>query len=81
MSLRDLAAREHGAAVTAADAAAGALVSAATALAVAKGLPPVIAATAGRQALAMVHAEVDRLLAERMQAPGVDVVGVPVVRE
>ena len=80
-NLRDLAAREHGTLVSAADYAAGALVSAATGLAVAKGLPPAIAALAGRKALETVHDQIDRLLAERMQAPGVDAVGITVDRE
>ena len=80
-NLRDLAARTHGAAVSAADVAAGALVSAATSLAVAKGLPPAIAALAGRKALETVHDQIDRLLAERMVAPGVDAVGIKVERE
>lgn len=81
MSLRDLAAREHGAAVTAVDAAAGLLVQGALAVAQAKGLPPVVAKVIAERTLAAVHEATDKALAERIDAPGVDVVGVPVVRE
>lgn len=80
-SLRDLAAREHGQVVAAADTAAWLVVQAATNLAIAQGLPVPVAQALANKALAFVHTEVDRALAERMQAPGVDAVGIKVTRE
>jgi len=80
VSLIDLARREQGPIVSAVDHGAGMLMQALLVYLRARGLPAGVLQTEADRILQGIHDEADSALAVHVEAPGVDVSGVPVRR-